>query len=132
MRVLGRSAEWAELGFTPVAVGFSPPEALAALADDLDWPFLFGSDEDRRLYHRLGLGSAPIRELFTKGTRAIYAKARADGRPLPLPVEDPRQLGGDAVVVAGETRMIFRPTSPDDRPDVDELLRAAAATRETA
>lgn len=131
MRVLGRSAAWAELGVTPVAVGFSPSEALATLADDLDWPFLFCSDEDRQLYRRLGLGSAPARQLFTKGTRAIYASARADGLPLALPVEDPRQLGGDAVVVAGVARTIFRPTSPDDRPDVDDLLRAAAEAGET-
>jgi len=132
VRVLDRSEAWAALGFTPVAVGFSPPEALVTIADELDWPFLFCSDEDRQLYRRLALGSAPIRQLFTKGTRSIYAEARAEGRPLPLPVEDPRQLGGDAVVIAGVARLIYRPTSPDDRPDVDELLRAATEAAEMA
>lgn len=124
--MLGRSDEWAALGVTPVAVGFSPPGALAELADHLGWPFLFCADEDRVLYRRLGLGSAEAKQLFTDGTRAVYAAARDRGEAVARPVEDARQLGGNALVEAGVSAFVFRPASPDDRPSVDDLVRAAA------
>jgi len=120
-----RGAELAELGFTLVAVGFSPPEALAALARHLGWAGPFCSDEDRALYDRLGLGRAGVGRVFTSGTRAVYAAARKRGEAMARPVEDVRQLGGDALVVAGVARVTFRPASPDDRPPVDELVDAA-------
>lgn len=124
MRVQERAAELEELGFPPVAVGFSPPAALAGLAGHLGWTGPFCSDEDRALYHRLGLGRAPVSRLFTSGTRAVYAAALKRGTPVERPVEDIRQLGGDALVVGGVARVVFRPSSPDDRPEVDELLEA--------
>jgi len=49
------------------------------------------------------------------------------------PVEDVRQLGGDAVVKNGQVVRVFRPTSPDDRAPVSALLSAvsdAAATHD--
>jgi len=117
--------ELRSLGVVPVAVGFSPPDALAELADHVSWPFWFCADEGRTLYHRLGLGSADARALFTDATRAIYSAARSRGEPIVRPVEDARQLGGDALVADGVARAVFRPASPDDRPDVDDLMRAA-------
>jgi len=125
--VLARSEAFAALGFTLVAVGFSPPEALASLARHLGWPGPFCSDEERVLYDRLGLGRAVTSQVFTAGTRAVYAAAAARGDAVERPVEDLRQLGGDALVVDGVARAVFRPASPDDRPSVDELLSAAAS-----
>jgi hypothetical protein len=123
--VLGIAGELEELGFTPVAVGFSPPDALAALARHLGWAHPFCSDEDRLLYDRLGLGRAAAGQVFTPGTRALYAAAAERGVTVDRPVEDIRQLGGDALVVAGTAMITCRPASPDDRPSVDELLAAA-------
>ena len=120
-----RRAELEGLGYSLVAVGFSPPDALAALARHLGWTGAFCSDEDRALYHRLGLGRAGVTSLFTSGTRAVYASALKRGASVERPVEDIRQLGGDALVVGGVARVTFRPSSPDDRPDVDELVEAA-------
>lgn len=117
--------ELERLGITPVAVGFSPPEALAVLVRHLDWPFPFCSDEARVLYDRLGLGRAAAGRVFTEGTRAVYAAAAGRGVEIVRPVEDVRQLGGDALSVAGVALLTFRPSSPDDRPSVDELLAAA-------
>lgn len=125
MRVLGLHAELDRLGFTLVAVGFSPSAGLLALARHLAWPFPFCSDEDRALYDRLGLGRATSGQVFTPGTRAVYAAAAERGLAVERPVEDVRQLGGDAIVVAGVARLTFRPSSPDDRPAVDELLAGA-------
>ena len=124
--------ELGRLGFTIVAVGFSPPAALALLARHLGWPgpdapdrLPFCSDEQRVLYDRLGLGRAAVGQVFTPGTRAVYAAAAERGVAVERPVEDLRQLGGDALVVAGVARLTFRPASPDDRPGPDELLAAA-------
>ena len=125
--MLARSEDFDALGFTLVAIGFSPPEALASLARHLGWPGPFCSDEDRVLYDRLGLGRAATGKVFTPGTRAVYAAAAARGEVAERPVEDLRQLGGDALAVEGTARATFRPASPDDRPTVDELLAAAAA-----
>lgn len=113
------------LGFALVAVGFSPPDALASLAQHIGWPLPFCSDERRELYDRLRLGRAGAGQVFTPATRAVYAAAAARGVTAERPVEDIRQLGGDAFVVAGAARVTFRPASPDDRPSADELLAVA-------
>ena len=120
-----RGAELEELGFGLIAVGFSPPEALAGLARHLRWTSPFCSDDDRVLYGRLGLGRAGVTQLFTSGTRAVYAAALKRGDSVERPVEDMRQLGGDALAVAGVVRITFRPSSPDDRPEVAQLVDAA-------
>ena len=125
MRVHERGAELEELGFTLVAVGFSPPEALARLAGHLGWTAPFCSDEERTLYERLRLGRAGVGKLFTSGTRSVYANALKRGAGIERPVEDVRQLGGDALVVEGVARVTFRPSSPDDRPSVDDLVESA-------
>lgn len=123
--MLGVQPELEGLGIALVAVGFSPPPALASLARHLGWSRPFCSDEDRLLYDRLGLGRAAAGQVFTPATRAFYAAAAARGVTAERPVEDVRQLGGDALVVAGVARLTFRPASPDDRPSVTELLAAA-------
>jgi peroxiredoxin len=123
--VRGLHPQLEELGFSLVAVGFSPPEALAALAAHLAWPFPFCSDGERALYGRLGLGRAGAGQVFTPATRAVYAAAAERGIVAERPVEDIRQLGGDALAVGGTARVVFRPSSPDDRPSADQLLAAA-------
>jgi hypothetical protein len=138
VRVLSLRAELDRLGFTIVAVGFSPPDALAALAAHLGWPCAsrsdgplgprplpFCSDEERVLYDRLRLGRASAGQIFTPGTRALYEAAAERGVAVERPVEDVRQLGGDALAVDGVARLTFRPSSPDDRPTVEELLAGA-------
>ncbi len=132
MRVLAQEPELARLGFTLVAVGFSPLPALASLAGHLGWTAPFCSDEDRVLYDRLQLGRAGAGQVFTPGTRALYSAATERGVATERPVEDVRQLGGDALVVAGQARLTFRPTSPDDRPPVDDLVAGARSLAEPA
>lgn len=109
-----------------VAVGFSPVDALAALADQLAWPWPFLSDTDCVLYARLGLERAPRRAVYNPGTLNRYAKAVARGEGLKRPVEDVRQLGGDAVVKNGRVVRAFRPASPDDRAPLSTLLAAVS------
>jgi hypothetical protein len=109
-----------------VAVGFSPPADLAALADHLAWPWPFLSDPDRFLYRRLGLRRAPLRQVFTRATVRRYREAAARGVEVHRPVEDARQLGADAVAVSGRVAWLRRQASPDDRPPADELVAAVA------
>lgn len=125
MRVLALRPELEGLGFTAIAVGFSPPEALADLARHLGWTLPFCSDHERVLYGRLGLGRASAGRVFSPRTLALYAAAAKRGVTVERPVEDIRQLGGDALVVDGVARLTFRPASPDDRPAPDELVAAA-------
>lgn len=123
--MLGLREELERLGFASIAVGFSPPAALAAIARQLAWPFPFLADEARVLYDRLGLARAAAGRVFTPATRTLYAAAAERGAVVQRPVEDIRQLGGDTLVVAGVARLTFRPSSPDDRPSPDDLLAAA-------
>jgi peroxiredoxin len=52
-------------------VGFSPPDRLAAIARHLGFDGMVLSDPGRQLYHRLGVGRAPLWRLYTPGTLAI-------------------------------------------------------------
>ena len=115
-----------ELGAVAVAVGFSPVTALAELADHLAWPWPFLSDVERVLYERLGLGRARLREVYTPATLRFYREAAGSGAAVHRPVEDARQLGGDAVVRSGAVVRIWRPSSPDDRPPLGDVLAAVA------
>ncbi|CAN5635592.1 hypothetical protein BH20ACT2_BH20ACT2_01510 [soil metagenome] len=112
------------LGATAVAVGFSPVEPLAALAEHLDWPWPFLSDPDRLLYRRLGFGRASTRQVWTGGTLAVYRRSLARGVRPRKPVEDSHQLGGDAIVGNGRVLRVFRTASPDDRTPIGIILAA--------
>jgi hypothetical protein len=124
-----RAADFEAMGATVVAVGFSPGEALAELAGELEWPWPFLADPERALYRRLGMERAPLRQVFTPAAVRRYREAAAQGREVHKPVEDPRQLGGDAVAVHGRVVWLRRQASPDDRPSVDTLLDAVAEHR---
>lgn len=115
-----------ELGANVIAVGFSPSSDLAELAEHLAWPWPFLSDVDRALYQRLDLGRARLRDVYTPATLRIYREAVRRGEAVHRPVEDARQLGGDALVRSGEVVRLWRPSSPDDRPSVEEMLVAVA------
>ncbi|PVZ14700.1 AhpC/TSA family protein [Actinomycetospora cinnamomea] len=111
-----------------VAVGFSPPDALAPLAEHLGWRGRFLADTERRLYRDLGLGRAPWWRVYSPGTIAIYLRAARRGRwghGSGAPVEDTRQLGGDAVVRGGVAVARWNPRSPDDRVPAGELAAVA-------
>ena len=117
-----------EHGLGLVAVGFSPPAALALLADHLGWRGLFLSDEQRLLYRKLELPRARLWQAYSGRTLVRYLRAAAAGQRIRLPVEDTRQLGGDAVVRDGVVRRVWRPATPDDR--VDPATLAASARGE--
>lgn len=108
-----------------VAIGFSPPATLHALADDLGLRGLMLSDPDRAVYRLMDLRRASLWRVYSPGTLARYARAALRGQLLPRPVEDTRQLGGDALAVDGVLTRRWRPSTPDDR--VCPRLIASAA-----
>lgn len=67
--------------------------------------------------------------MYSPGTLAIYARAMRRGYRGETPVEDTRQMGGDALVSDGVAVARWSPSRPDDRVDADELARAAEAYR---
>ncbi|MBC8093560.1 MAG: hypothetical protein H7Y15_16810, partial [Pseudonocardia sp.] len=94
-----------------VVVGFSPADALAPLGEYLGLTGLVLSDPDRVLYHRLGLRRAPIWQVYSPGTIARYALLKLRGATLHTPVEDTRQMGGDALLVDGRVERLWRPAT---------------------
>jgi hypothetical protein len=114
-----------------VVVGFSPADALAPLAAHLGLTGPVLSDPDRRLYHRLGLRRAPVWRVYSPGTLARYALLAARGATLHKPVEDTRQMGGDALVVDGRVERLWRPATPDDRVAPSRVAAAARGRART-
>ena len=110
-----------------IAVGFSPPRPLAAIVRHLGWPGLVFTDPDRVLYQRLGIGRAPLWQVYSPGTLSFYATALRRGQRLARPVEDTRQLGADAIIADGAVRRLWRPRTPNDRPPAAEVIAAAQA-----
>lgn len=110
-----------------VVVGFSPPEALAALAGHVGLRGLILSDPERITYRLVGLRRAPLWKVYSPGTLFYYAWAAVRGRSLHKPVEDTRQLGGDALVRDGVVVRRWRPLTPDDRVPPKVLVAAALA-----
>jgi hypothetical protein len=53
--------------------------------------------------------------VYSPGTLARYALLAARGATLHKPVEDTRQMGGDALLVDGRVERLWRPATPDDR-----------------
>lgn len=112
-------------GIGLITIGFSPPQPLRELAEHLHLSGPMLSDEQRIVYRRLGLRRAPVWRVYSPGTLAFYARARLRGRQLQRPVEDTRQLGGDAIVTDGVITRRWRPRSPDDRVAPERLVCAA-------
>lgn len=122
MEVRERQGELLALGAGVVVAGFSPPAAMAQLARHLELPWPVLSDQERVLYQRLAIRRAPLLDVYSQGTLAMYLRALRRRQRLHPPVEDTRQLGADAIVVRGRAVRVFRPRTPDDRPSVDAIL----------
>ncbi len=84
-------------------------------------------DPDRSPYRLVGLRRAAVWQVYSPRTLAFYGRAILRGRRLHAPVEDTRQLGGDALVVDGVLTRRWRPSTPEDRAAPHLLVSAARA-----
>jgi len=107
----------------PIVVTFTGDHSrLAAYREhlDLDVPLL--ADTNRELYGLLGAGRGSVRQVWSPGTIAMYARLLRRGRRLRPTTEDTRQLGADAIVdPEGRLRRVWLPPSPDARPPVADI-----------
>lgn len=106
-----------------LAVGFEPPEHLAAWQPirPLDFPVVV--DPDRALYRSVGAGRVPLRRLLTPRVIRYYWRLyRRWGMPR-KPRDDPWQLGGDLWVDRrGHVLWVHLSRDPTDRPSPQQLL----------
>ncbi len=120
-------------GTTEVAVvTFTDPDNLDdyAALHGLTVPVL--SDPTREAYRAYGLGRGSVARVWGwKAARRYIEIFRSDGlEGLRRPNEDTLQLGGDFVVdPCGNLSYGFWGGGPTDRPTVEDLLAAVAATR---
>jgi len=114
-------------GIGMITIGFSPPQPLHDLAEYLHLTGPVLADEQRTVYRLLGLRRAPPWRVYSPGTLAFYRRARRRGQHLQRPVEDTRQLGGDALINNGVITRRWAPRSPDDRVTPALLVVAARA-----
>ncbi|MEZ5227734.1 MAG: AhpC/TSA family protein [Acidimicrobiales bacterium] len=110
---------------TIAVVTFADPSRLAAHRAHLVVPFHVVADTERQLYQLLGVGTGSTRQVWSLGTLRMYWRLLRSGRRLQRPTEDLHQLGADVVVGRnGVIRYLARPSSPDARPPVSELIAA--------
>ena len=123
-----------ELGDTTevVLVTFTGPTQLVDYQVINDLPFTILVDDDRCTYRAFGLGRGSVRRVWGRRVLRHYVEiARSRGLAgLGRPTEDTLQLGGDFVIdPAGALAWGYWGEGPYDRPSVDELIAAVAATR---
>ncbi|HSL58476.1 MAG TPA: AhpC/TSA family protein [Acidimicrobiales bacterium] len=106
-------------------VTFGDPSRLGAHRQHLGVPFPVLADPALAVYGLFGVARGSRRQVWSAGTLRMYARLLRDGRRLQRSTEDVRQLGADAVIGRdGRLRYLSRPSSPDTRPPVAELIAA--------
>ncbi len=111
---------------TIAVITFTDPARLAAYRDHLDLPFPVLTDPDRALYRAVGAERGTNRQIWSLGTIRTYTRLLRKGRRLHRPTEDIHQLGADVVADStGRITYLVLPPTPDARPPIEELIRAA-------
>lgn len=108
-----------------VVIAFAAPHHVAAYQREQLAPLTVLVDTSRTAYRAYGLRRGSVRTVWGPKIWWAYAKLIRHGRRFHRPTDDTFQLGGD-FVVGRDGRLVyeFRSADPDDRPTVDELLRA--------
>lgn len=115
-----------EFGDAEVAIVlFTRPRNLRGYRSRFAEPLTVLTDETRAGYRAYGLGRGSWWKIWGPKVWLRYASLLRSGAELERPTEDTAQLGGDFVVGHdGHLAYVFRSTSPDERPPVDELVDA--------
>lgn len=108
---------------------FTDQRKLARYRSDNDLPFPVLVDPDRQAYRAFGLGRGSVARIYGwKAAKRYVEIYRTEGLAnLRRPEEDSLQLGGDFVIAPDGTLAYgFWGQGPDDRPAVDELIKAVS------
>ncbi len=116
----------------PVVVTFTDdPRRLAAYRNHLQIEFPVLADVDRALYDLFGAGRGSLRNVWSPGTLAMYARLLRRGRRIQPPTEDTRQLGADAIIGPdGRLRRLWLPPRPDARPSIETIIDAVSESQD--
>lgn len=120
-----------EIGARIACITFADPERLAGFQRKMQLPYGLYADPGREVYRAFGFERASLRRVWLDPrVWWRYAVLLARGRRPQASEEDTLQLGGDAVLDAeGRLSWLYLSRGPEDRPAVDELVRATARAR---
>jgi hypothetical protein len=122
-----RYEEFVSAGAEVVAIGMGASQRGQAFKEEMAIPFPLLIDRTRETYRLLELDRGSWNDLVGPKVWGRGLKSLARGNRQRWPSEDPKQLGGAAVVLPGP-RMAFvhRAKSASDNVPVDRLLEALA------
>ena len=104
---------------------FTRPRNLAGYRSRFVAPLTVLSDEARTGYRAFGFPAGGRMAVWGPKVWLRYAQLLRGGARFERPTEDTSQLGGDVVVGRdGRIVYLFRSSSPDERPLVDDLVEA--------
>ncbi len=115
-------------GAEVAAIGMGTVEMAADFARSSDIPFPLLVDTSRDSYAALEIKKGSWTDvigpkIWSRGIAAI----RQGHKLSTMPKQDPRQLGGAAVIApGGEVKYLYKATNSSEIADVDELLGALA------
>lgn len=119
-------------GTSVLVVSFDAADKVAGYAASLDLSVPVASDDSRAAYRAYGLASASLWNTWHPRTLWRYVKLLGRGRKLKRPEKgsDLSQLGADFIVgPAGDILYAHYSERPDDRPEIDEIVRAVTKSR---
>lgn len=115
-------------GATVAAIGMGTTEMAADFATESNIPFPLLVDSSRQSYRALEIDKGSWSDVIGPRVWRHGLAAIREGHKLStMPKQDPRQLGGAAVIApGGEVRYLHRATTSSDLAPVEELLHALA------
>jgi hypothetical protein len=122
-----RYEDFVSLGAEVVAIGMGASQRGKAFREEMQIPFPLLVDRTRETYRLLELARGSWTDVAGPKVWGRGLRSLAHGHVQKMPHEDPRQLGGAAVILPG-SRLAFvhrADTSADNVP-VDRLLEAIA------
>lgn len=131
--IVGELPAISATGADVLVVSFDTTDKVSGYALSLGLNVPVASDDSRSTYRAYGLLSASFWNTWHPRTLWRYIKLLSQGRKLQRPEKgsDLSQLGADFVIdSAGVIVYAHYSERPDDRPAIEEIVRAVASTQE--
>ncbi len=120
-----RHEEFERRGAEVIAIGLGSVEEARAFSSRYRLPFRVLTDPNKLSYQAVGLNRAGWNAVIGPTIWRSGLRALLRGRGIGRPKQDPLQLGGSAVILAGgELALLHRDADSADDPSVEDLIRA--------